>query len=155
MTRAQKAARRRKGQGNVVLVRYADDFILLTNGPKQEAFQLREEVSQFLAEELHLELSQEKTHVTYVKEGFDFLGFHLHYHAHPKGQYRGGKPLLLVTPSPKSVNRFRDKVRAILDRKTRTDDPVAKMMALNWVIRGWRNYYRYVNGSLITNQLDH
>jgi group II intron reverse transcriptase/maturase len=155
LTPTQKAARRRKGQGNVVLVRYADDFILLTNGPKQEALWLREEVDQFLAQELHLELSREKTHVTHVSEGFDFLGFHLRYYAHPKGQYRGGKPRLLVTPSQKSINRFKDKVRAILNPRVRTDDPIAKMMALNRVLRGWRNYYRYVSASRLINQLDH
>jgi RNA-directed DNA polymerase len=155
LTRSQKAARRRKGQGNVVMARFADDFILLTNGPKQAALRLREQVRQFLEEELHLELSLEKTHVTHVSEGFDFLGFHLRYYTHPQGHYRGSKPRLLVTPSHKRVNRFRDKVRAILHHKTRTDDPVAKVMALNAVTRGWRNYYRYVNATRITNQLDH
>ena len=155
LTQAQKTARRRKGQGNVVLARYADDFILLTNGPKEEALLLREEVGRFLAQELYLELAQEKTHVTHASKGFDFLGFHLHYRTHPKGQFRGGKPQLIVTPSQKSVHRFRNKVRAILNRKRRTDDPVAKTMALNQVIRGWRNYYRFVNASRIANQLDH
>jgi RNA-directed DNA polymerase len=155
LTTSQKATRRRKGQGNVILVRYADDFVLLTNGSKQAALSLREEVRQFLAEELHLELSLEKTHVTHVSEGFDFLGFHLHYHIHPRGRHRGGKPTLLVTPSRKSIKRFRDKVRAMLHHKTRTDDPVAKVMALNRVTRGWSNYYRHVNATSIINQLDH
>jgi hypothetical protein len=155
LSRAQKAARRRNKQGNVVLVRYADDFILLTNGPKQEALRLREEVGQFLKETLHLELAPEKTHVTHVSEGFDFLGFRLHLRTKPKGRHRGGKACLVVTPTQKNVNRFRDKVRAMLHHKRRTDDPVAKLMALNRVLRGWRHYYRYVSAGPITHQLDH
>ncbi len=155
LTPWQKATRRRKGWGNVVLVRYADDFILLTNGPKQAALRLREEVRHFLAEELHLELSLDKTRITHASEGFDFLGFHLHYRTHPKGRQRGGKPMLLVTPSRKSIQRFRDKVRAMLHCTTRTDDPLAKMMALNRLTRGWSNYYRYVNATRLLNQLDH
>jgi 5-methylcytosine-specific restriction endonuclease McrA len=62
---------------------------------------------------------------------------------------------LLVTPSQKNVHRFKDKVRVILHHRTRTDDPAAKMTALNRVLRGWRHYYRYVNAARITNQLDH
>jgi group II intron reverse transcriptase/maturase len=155
LSQARKAARRRKGQGNVVLTRYADDFILLTNGPKEEVPRLREEVRQFLAEELQLELSLEKTRVTHVSEGFDFLGFHLQYHLHPRGSYRGSKPILLVTPSDKSIERLRDKTRAILHHKRQTDDPVAKMMALNEVTRGWGKYYSHVNAKHILNQLDH
>jgi RNA-directed DNA polymerase len=155
LSTSQKAARRRKRQGNVILIRYADDFILLTNGSKQVAFQLREEVRQFLAVELQLELSLEKTHVTHASDGFDFLGYHIHYRARPQGRCRGGKPTLVVTPSHKSIRRFRDKVRAMLHHSTRTDDPVAKMMALNRVTKGWGNYYRYVNATAILNQLDH
>ena len=155
LTTGQKTTRRRKGQGNVILVRYADDFVLLTNGSKQAALRLREEVQRFLAKELRLELSLEKTHVAHVSDGFDFLGFHIHYHACPRGRYQGGKPTLLVTPSGKSIERFRDKVRAMLHHKTRTDDPVAKMMALNRVTKGWSNYYRHVNATSTINQLDH
>jgi group II intron reverse transcriptase/maturase len=155
LSATQKAARRRKGQGNVVLIRYADDFVLLTNGSRQTARRLREEVRDFLAEELYLELSLSKTHVTHVRDGFDFLGYHLHYRTRPTGRHRGGKPVLLVTPSRKSVNRFRDKVRAMLHHKKRTDDPVAKMMALSRVTRGWGDYYRHVNAKRILNQLDH
>ncbi|MFL7793207.1 MAG: group II intron maturase-specific domain-containing protein [Anaerolineae bacterium] len=58
-------------------------------------------------------------------------------------------------PSCKSIKRFRDKVRAMLHHKTRTDDPVAKVMAMNRVTRGWSNYFRHVNAMSIINQLDH
>jgi hypothetical protein len=52
LSRGQKSRRRRAGRGNPVLLQYADDLILVTNGPKAEAFQLRDELQQFLAAEL-------------------------------------------------------------------------------------------------------
>jgi RNA-directed DNA polymerase len=62
-------------QGNCALIRYADDWLILTNGSKAEAMRLKEEFSIFLKEELQLELSPEKTHITHVNDGFDFLGW--------------------------------------------------------------------------------
>jgi len=74
LNRKVKERRRAEHQGNCALIRYADDWLLLTNGSKAEAYRLREEFQVFLKEELHLELSVEKTHVTHVNDGFDFLG---------------------------------------------------------------------------------
>jgi RNA-directed DNA polymerase len=76
--RKVKERRRQAHQGNCALMRYADDWLLFTNGGKQEAYRLRDEVQTFLAEELKLELAVEKTHVTHVNDGFEFLGFVRH-----------------------------------------------------------------------------
>jgi RNA-directed DNA polymerase len=73
----QKEYRRKKHLGNCALIRYADDWLLLTNGSKAEAYRLRDEFQTFLQEELKLELSVEKTHITHVNNGFDFLGYHV------------------------------------------------------------------------------
>jgi hypothetical protein len=62
--RKVKERRRSNHQGNCALIRYADDWLLLTNGSKSEAYRLRGEFQRFLAEELKLELSVEKTRVT-------------------------------------------------------------------------------------------
>ena len=70
----QKAKRRKVGMGNCILTRYADDFILLCNGTKAEAEKIREEARQMLWEKFQLKLSLEKTHITHVTDGFDFLG---------------------------------------------------------------------------------
>jgi RNA-directed DNA polymerase len=69
--RKAKERRRANQQGNCALIRYADDWLLLTNGSKAEAYRLRDEFQHFLAEALKLELSVEKTHVTHVNAGFD------------------------------------------------------------------------------------
>ena len=76
-TANERQRRRRAGLGNFVMVRYADDFVVVTNGRKHEAVQTKQEISQFLYEELHLELSDSKTKITHVNDGFEFLGFHI------------------------------------------------------------------------------
>lgn len=145
----QKGARRRKGLVNFRLVRYADDFIILTNGTKEQAYALRDEVQQFLWESLHLELNLEKTHVTHATEGFDFLGFHVE-HRRPKDN----KPWLRVTPSQKSIERLKNKVREMTDRRQFFDTPLHKVMAINRVLSGWIMYYRHVNVKSTANKLD-
>jgi RNA-directed DNA polymerase len=74
----QVKERRRSAQlGTWALLRYADDWLRRTNGSKAEAHRLRDEIHRFLWDELRLELSVEKTHVTHVHDSFDFLGFHV------------------------------------------------------------------------------
>ena len=72
-----KHQRRKDGLGNIAYVRYADDFIVLSNGTKDQAYTLRDELQRFLSEELRLTLSMEKTKVTHLNEGFVFLGFQM------------------------------------------------------------------------------
>ncbi len=81
LNRKEKERRRIRHPENGALIRYADDFLLLTNGSKAEGMRLKNEFKTFLEEELKLELSKEKTHITHVNEGFDFLGFHVQRYA--------------------------------------------------------------------------
>jgi group II intron reverse transcriptase/maturase len=70
---------KRKGRGlaNFLYVRYADDCVVLCDGTKGQAETMRQELYEFLKSELMLELSLEKTKVTHVSEGFEFLGFQI------------------------------------------------------------------------------
>lgn len=146
----QKRQRRKAGAGNPQLLRYADDFLLVTNGPKQEAYQLRDELQQFLADTLKLELSLEKTAVTHVNAGFDFLGYHIQrYRRTPRG-----RPVVLVTPSKPSQERLKTKVRDMTGRHRGVDNEVHKVIALNQLLRGWVGYYRYVTVKAIAHSLD-
>lgn len=147
----QKRQRRNARLGNPLLLRYADDFILLTNGPREEAYRLREEFRHFLAEELRLELSLEKTAVTHVNDGFDFLGFHIRRYLHPKG---GGKPVVLVKPSKKNIERLKARVRDMTGRHRGLDNQVFKVAALNRVLRWWAAYYRHANAKAVLCSLD-
>ena len=146
---SQKRRRRRAGEGNVRLLRYADDFVLLWNGTKQGAQALKERFASFLQDELHLELSAEKTLVTHADEGFDFLGFH----ARRCQDY--GRPVLIIRPSQKSVQRFREQVRALTDRSTLSWDAESLVTHLNLYLRGWGSYYRYCSLSKAAASLDY
>jgi RNA-directed DNA polymerase len=150
LNRKVKERRRAEHQGNCALIRYADDWLLLTNGSKAEAYRLREEFQVFLKEELQLELSVEKTHVTHVNDGFDFLGYHIR-------RYVGGddRPKLLVTPSDKAQDRLKAKVKAMTDRTRFRDAPLLKFAALNAVLRGWITYYRHCNAKETAKDLDY
>jgi group II intron reverse transcriptase/maturase len=148
LTLTQKAKRRRAGLGNCILTRYADDFLILCNGPREEVERLREEARHVLWDRLRLELSLEKTHITHATEGFDFLGFHLQWKL-PKR----GKPWLRVTPSQKSMQRFKRTVKAMTRRNTFYQSPLEKIKSLNRVMRGWNQYYEYVNATATANKL--
>ena len=71
----ERRKRRQQGIGNFTSVRYADDFVVLSNGSKAEVERMREELHQFLKAKLRLDLSREKTKITHVNDGFKFLGF--------------------------------------------------------------------------------
>jgi group II intron reverse transcriptase/maturase len=144
-----KERRRRAHRGNCGLIRYADDWLLLTNGSKAEAYRLRDELQRFLAEELKLELAIEKTRVTHVNDGFDFLGFHV------RRRVAGNdRPKVLVTPSPAALARLKVKVKQMTDRKRFREQPLLKISALNAVLRGWIGYYRHCNAKEIAKDLD-
>jgi RNA-directed DNA polymerase len=149
MSTRQRERRRKEGKGNVQLVRYADDFLVLTNGPKAEAEALKEEFGDFL-QHLELTLSPEKTVITHVNDGFDVLGFHIQ--RRPKLSERERK-VLYVTPTEKSVERYKEKIRDLLTEPN--INVVNKLQAVNRVIRGWARYYQYVQSSWVRQKLDH
>jgi RNA-directed DNA polymerase len=105
-------------------VRYADDFVILTQS-KAEAEKALTVVQDFLTNELGLELNSEKTKITTYGKGFDFLGFFISSRT--------------VKASTKSVEKFRDKVRNITIRSHNLDQGVIKK--LNGVIHGTANYF--------------
>jgi len=150
LNRKEKERRRKTQQGNVALIRYADDWLLLTNGGKAKAYHLRDEFQTFLWEELKLELSVEKTHITHVNDGFDFLGFHVRRYVS-----KNDRPKLFVTPSEKAQKKLKAKVKEMTSRKRFRDSPLLKFSALNAVLRGWMNYYRHCNAKEAVKDLDY
>lgn len=105
-------------------VRYADDFIILCK-TKQEAIEALEFSRGILTTQMQLELSQEKTKIVNIKEGFDFLGFHF--------------TQMGVTIREKSWEKFKETVRKITIRSRNLDSLVIEK--LNQVIRGTVNYF--------------
>ncbi len=141
-----KRIRRDEHLGNFILVRYADDFIILSNATKKATESMKERVAEFLRDELKLDLSQEKTAVTHITAGIDFLGFNVRRYENPRGT--------IIRPTRSSVQRIKDKIARHLDRRTRNYAVRDVMGTLNPVIRGWTNYYRFVNSFAIFHELD-
>lgn len=107
-TSIQRVRRRKRGKGNVLYVRYADDFVVLCNGTKAEAHAMKEELRGFLST-LGLTLAEDKTKVTHITEGFDFLGYRVIRSIGTRGTMI---PKVLVPE--KAITQFRAKVRAML-----------------------------------------
>jgi RNA-directed DNA polymerase len=149
LTRNERRRRRRLGLGHPILIRYADDWLLLWNGRKADAIQLKEEAKLFLEQELKLELNESKTRITHVDDGFTFLGFHIR-------RYQGthGKPVVLIRPSRENVRRFKAKIRAHTRRNTTYQPAWYKVLQLNQILRGWSAYYQHVNTTTTFNKLD-
>lgn len=119
----------------VNLIRYADDFIVTGYSKELLENEVKPLIAKFLAAR-GLELSQEKTKVTHIEKGFDFLGQNIR-------KYDGK---LLIKPSKESVKAFLDKVREIVKRQP-TAKQIHVIKQLNPVIRGWANYHRHVVAS--------
>jgi len=128
---------RRRGGATYRIVRYADDFVIMVHGSKAHADALWEEVSQVLAP-LGLRLSETKSRVCHLDEGFDFLGFHIQ-----RRTKRGtSKKYVYTYPSKKALLSIMAKVRA-LPNSSRHRTLADLLRQLNWVLRGWCNYFRH------------
>jgi RNA-directed DNA polymerase len=135
----------------VKMYRYADDFILLIRGTEDQARAIKEECRAFLRDELGLELSDEKTTITHVRDGFDFLGFDVIRNETPKDHRKVGTYIL---PTARSQQRVRRKIHDMTDSNDTNDDYLYKLQAVNAVVRGWANYYRAVNSYATLSALD-
>ena len=116
----------------VNLIRYADDFIITGTSKELLENEVQPLVEQFMRDR-GLQLSPEKTCVTPIENGFDFLGQNVRKH--------GGK--LLIKPSKKNTHHFLEKVRQAI-RRGRGLSQADLIRQLNPVIRGWANYHRHV-----------
>ena len=145
----QRDRRKRNGEANWKLIRYADDFVVCVNGQAHHAETLREQVAAVLAP-LGLRLSLEKTRVVHIDEGFDFLGFHIR-----RMRKRGTqKHYVYTVPSKKAVASIRQKVRAKTSRSTLHMNLDDVLKSLNWALRGWANYFRHAVAKRLFGHLD-
>lgn len=130
---------RRRGRPMFYMVRYADDFVVCTDGTREEAEAEKLALAEFLKTELRMELSMEKTKITTVEEGFDFLGYRV---VQTKARRTGRMVGNLFIPKSK-LRDLRHKIKARV-RATPTGCRLANLIgSLNPIITGWRNYYRY------------
>jgi group II intron reverse transcriptase/maturase len=139
------------------LVRYADDFVVMCR-TKKDCEQAEERVRVILAR-LGLELHPDKTRRVELydgKEGFDFLGCHLHKRLSGKLLEETGQRLYFLQrwPSQRSMQRIRQRVKQLTPRSRCHADLRDVIADLNPVLRGWGNYFRTGNAAKRFNQLD-
>jgi len=132
----QRQQRRRHGEANYRLIRYADDFIVCVSGERAHAEALANQVEKVL-KTLGLTLSREKTRIVHVDEGFDFLGFHI-----KRCRGRSGHRHVYTYPSKRSLASVKAKVRDIT--RSGLNQTLAQLLyRVNVVVRGWCNYFRH------------
>jgi RNA-directed DNA polymerase len=130
-------------QATIHLIRYADDFLISGRSKEILEQEVKPLVEQFMRER-GLELSQEKTIITHMEEGFDFLGQHV----------RKYGETLLIKPSKESVQALLGKVRKIIKDNKQTS--AGKLIAqLNPILRGWALYHRHVASKKTFSTVDH
>ena len=132
-----------------VFVRYADDFVVLCHD-KEAATKARETLEVFLRER-GLVLSDEKTRIRHIREGFDFLGFNIR--AYKVWDRRSGTKTL-VKPSRDAIKAHRARIREMF--KSHVGLSQGQLIAaLNPVLRGWCNYYRRVVSAKVFADNEH
>ena len=128
----------------VHLVRYADDFLITGISKELLRDQVQPLVAHFLKER-GLELSHEKTQITHIEDGFDFLGQNVR-------RYPGGK--VLTKPSKRSVKTFLTKIKETID-SSGSQTAGEMIRRLNQQIKGWTMYHRYAASKRTFTYVDH
>src|SRR3984893_14884947 len=129
---AEKFPKARRAGLKMNMVRYADDFIITGNSKEWLEQEGKPAVVEFLAER-GLVLSPEKTKITHIREGFDFLGWNIR-------KYDGK---LLMKPSKANVKAHLDKIREVI-KANKTAKQANLIRLLNPILRGWANYHSHV-----------
>ncbi|NIO69563.1 MAG: group II intron reverse transcriptase/maturase [Anaerolineae bacterium] len=140
---ADQPHRGTKRQAKLHLIRFADDFVITGGSKELLGEDIEPGIVDFLVER-GLNLSAEKTKLTDIEEGFDFLGQNVR-------KYKGK---LLIKPSKASLKEFLAKVRAII-RENQHTSAGRLIVQLNPAIRGWVNYHCHVVSKKVFAKVDH
>ena len=126
----------------VNFVRYADDFIVTGKSKTILERAIKPAIERFLVER-GLDLSEEKTAITHIRQGFTFLGQTFRKHGNT----------LLITPAREGLKSLLDKVGDLIRRHV-SKPAEALIKKLNPVLRGWANYHRHVVSSEAFSRVD-
>jgi RNA-directed DNA polymerase len=137
--------------GKRAVVRYADDFLVFCES-REDAVYVKDHILTPWLAERGLTLSEEKTRIVHLTEGFDFLGFNVK-HYHTPGTTRTGFKLL-IKPSKKAIVEERRKLREEW-LKLNGHGILNVLSTLNPKIRGWANYYRHEVSSAVFSMMDY
>jgi len=134
---------RKATSAKVNLVRYADDFVVTGSSKELLETIVRPWIVEFLRER-GLTLSDEKTKIVHIDEGFDFLGWNFRKYAEK----------LLIKPSKKNVKAFYAKVKEII-RSSLSRPKYELIRHLNPVLKGWAQYHKGVVAKATFSRMDH
>ena len=142
----------KRDEPNLRFVRYADDWcVFLIRAEKRQAESLKEEIREFLHTNSGLELSTEKTKITHVRDGFEFLGFHLE-----RGMGKQGKDVPKIKVGQKAITNIRFRINEAARYRPSQESIDARVKNVSAIIRGWSNYFKIAhNFSAVASQLDH
>jgi RNA-directed DNA polymerase len=128
----------------VNFIRYADDFIVTSHSRETIVKEILPLIRQFLAER-GLSLSDEKTKITHISDGFDFLSQNIR-------RYQNGK--LLIKPSKIPVKEFKYKLRQVVFQNLGVKAHEL-IYQLNSLLRGWSNYHKHIVSKEIFKEIDY
>ncbi|MDE0467322.1 MAG: group II intron reverse transcriptase/maturase [Candidatus Poribacteria bacterium] len=141
------------------IIRYADDFIIVSKS-ELEAKEIKREIAKHLSDKVGLTLSVEKTKITHIKHGFNFLGFNFRKYK-PKGKTRTpikkskkSDYVMLIAPEKDKVKNLLRSIKDVLD-KNKSATQKAIIHILNPKLRGWGMYYRFVSSKKAFAKIDH
>jgi RNA-directed DNA polymerase len=136
-THGKREYRHTKGRPTWRIIRYADDFVILVHGAREHVEALREDVTSMLAP-MGLRLSEAKTQVVHMSDGFDFLGFRIRW----KRKRGTNKWYVYTFIADRPVRQLKAKIRA-LTHKTSQWDLASTLTRLGQIMRGWANYFKH------------
>jgi len=145
----QRKWRMAKRHPSYRMIRYADDFVVLVRGTKAQAQAIKNDTAEFMREQMRLTLSPEKTRITHVDDGFDFLGFRI------QRRPRGRIPVAYSFPSERSFRHIKHRIKELTGRSTIGLSLDQLVQALNPILRGWTNYHRHAAAKRCFSYLDH
>ncbi len=139
----RKQPKRRINPHKIHFIRYADDWLVTCNDKDILEHRIKPAIITFLAQR-GLKLSQEKTLITHINQGFDFLGQNIR-------KYNGK---LLIKPAPKGVKLMLAKVKQTIVER-RGAGAMEMIQKLNPIIRGWAMYHRHIVAKQTFQKIDH
>jgi RNA-directed DNA polymerase len=149
-TEYARRKRRRNGQPNYRLIRYADDFLVVSDGDRNDAQEAKHAAAEVLSQ-IGLYLSEEKTRITHIDEGFDFLGVRIQRHQHRSNT----RHYVYTYPSKPALRAVMAKVKTLTSRATLNWSLTALLVRLNRILRGWAVYHRHGCAKATVTYLHH
>lgn len=144
--RADRETFERIGKRSVI--RYADDFVVFCE-TEEDAIDAKQTLIEWLAKR-GLQLSEEKTRIVNLNDGFDFLGFNIRRY---KVRDRKSNYKMLIKPNNKSVHNLKVKLREEWKRLI-GQNAKRTILKLNPIIRGWGEYFRHGVSAKVFGKLD-